>query len=94
MTTQRTKEEIVAVKKIIKNLKRGFGANCEELNVDCASCKAQVMISYLEWYLDGLVWSIDNGAMDRRIRKNLNKISELIKPKTNGVKKSKTIGKF
>ena len=92
---KKDKEEAKVVKKLIKSLKKGFGANCPELNIECASCKAQVMISYLEWYLDHLEWDIKNGKIAKKIEENINKVRELIKTPLNGkVKKSKTVGKF
>lgn len=38
-----------------EEVQKGFGRKvCEELHLDCASCKAQSLIGHLNWYIDVL----------------------------------------
>lgn len=55
--TKQEKEEVKSVKKLIKNIKKGFGGPCPELNIECGTCKATVLIAHLEWYVDLIEWS-------------------------------------
>lgn len=77
------KEEIKSIKRLIKDIKKGYGANCPDMNIECGSCKAEILISLLEWHLDNIIeWNA--GIIS--IKKELTKI----KTKKNGLKKSKT----
>lgn len=84
---KKDREEVKAVKRLIKDIKKEYGANCPELNIDCGSCKAQLLISMLEWHSDNIEWKCDTSP----IKKNIIKIKNMLK---NGIKKSKTVGKF
>lgn len=81
---KKDKEEAKVVKKLIKDLKKGYGADCPELNIECGSCKAQLLISMLEWHLDNIEWK---GGVVKKVKTLINKIK-------NDTKKSKTVGKF
>lgn len=48
-------EEIKTLKKALAYVKIAFGKPfCKEFNPDCAACKGNQLIGYLEWYLDTL----------------------------------------
>lgn len=54
------KPELRLAKVLKKNIQKGFGKKvCAELHFDCASCKAQILIGHLNWYIDLLEWPID-----------------------------------
>jgi len=49
------KEYLETLKKLRKHLRsqKGFGKDvCKELHMDCANCRAQVMIGYINWLID------------------------------------------
>jgi hypothetical protein len=53
-------KKIQLAESVKKNIQKGFGKTvCKELHLDCASCKAQVLIGHLNWYIDLLEFSID-----------------------------------
>lgn len=94
---KKDKEEVAACKKLVKSLKKGYGADCPELNIECGSCKAQILIAHLEWHIDNLEWFMEdapNKAIKKRISKTMEKLTNLTKSKSNGIKKSKAVGKF
>ena len=50
-------KKIKAIKTVIKLIEDGFGKDkCKGYNPDCANCKGQILLGYLEWYLDLLEW--------------------------------------
>ncbi len=57
MKTTKDTDDIKEVKSLIKKIKKGYGKPCPELNVECAACKATILIAYLNWHLDNLTWS-------------------------------------
>ena len=53
--------KIKAVKILIKLISRDFTKDkCKGYNPDCANCKGQLLLGYLEWYLDLLEWEKEN----------------------------------
>lgn len=51
------KKEIETIITAIRYAKKAFGKkSCKEFNPDCSACQGQVLIGYLEWYLDILKW--------------------------------------
>lgn len=54
MKTTKDAEEIKEVKSLIKKIKKRYGKPCPDLNVECAACKATILIAYLNWHLDNL----------------------------------------
>ena len=51
------KKSLRLVKQLKRDIQKGFGkAVCKELHFDCASCKAQILIGHLNWYIDFLEW--------------------------------------
>ena len=59
-TFMKIKEDIKAVKKVIKLVEIDSGVDkCKGYNPDCANCKSQLLLGYLEWYLDLLEWTKD-----------------------------------
>lgn len=36
------------LKEIIKYLQKGYGKKCEQINLDCYSCRAWIVIDFLE----------------------------------------------
>ena len=55
------KEESKLIKKVIKLVEKGFTRDkCKGYNPDCANCKGQLLLGYLEWYLDLLEWEKEN----------------------------------
>jgi len=62
------RENLNLTKKLKKSVQKGFGRKvCQELHFDCASCKAQILIGHLNWYIDSLEWSI---KQDKESQKN------------------------
>ena len=54
----KVKEKIKAVKKVIKLIEKDAGTcKCKGYYPDCANCKTQLLLGYLEWYLDLLEWT-------------------------------------
>lgn len=50
-------EEIEILTKALVYVKASFGQPlCKEFNPDCAACKGNQLIGYLEWYLDAVRW--------------------------------------
>ena len=61
-------KELKLVKLFKRNIQRGFGKRvCKELHLDCANCKAQILIGSLNWYVDLLEWSSDK---DKKITRS------------------------
>ena len=52
MKSKKDANEIKEVKSLIKKIRKEYGKSCPELNIDCAVCKATILVSYLEWHLD------------------------------------------
>ena len=53
--------KIKAVKTLIKLIEKDLGVDkCKGYNPDCANCKGQLLLGYLEWYLDLLEWEKEN----------------------------------
>lgn len=53
------KKSLQLAKQVKRDIQRGFGKRvCKELHLECGSCKAQVFIGHLNWYIDLLEWSI------------------------------------
>lgn len=53
------KQVLSIARKLRIEIQKGFGKSvCRELHLDCASCKAQVLIGHLNWYIDALEWMI------------------------------------
>jgi len=51
------KKELKLAKEYKKALQQGFGKDvCRELHFDCASCKAQIAIGFVNWHIDLLEW--------------------------------------
>lgn len=46
------KEEVRFWKKAIKMLKKGYGADCKELDMNCAGCRAELMISWIHGHIE------------------------------------------
>ena len=56
---KKNKNESLLAKLVKKNIQRGFGKRvCKEMHIDCANCKAQVLIGHLNWYIDLLEWGM------------------------------------
>lgn len=71
---------IMLTKQLIKHLEseEGFGkTTCKTMNVECANCKGQMLLGYLNWYLDLLEWDMK----EERISKMIKKTAGIIKPK-------------
>lgn len=41
---------------MIRDLRKGYGGNCPDFEPECASCRAGVVIKFLEEHIDLLNW--------------------------------------
>ena len=58
MIDKKINKEIKAVKTVIKFVEKGFTKDkCKSYYPTCANCQAQLLLGYLEWYLDLLEWT-------------------------------------
>jgi len=54
-------DKLIAVRTVIDILEEDSGVDkCKSYNPDCANCKGQLLLGYLEWYLDLLEWEKEN----------------------------------
>ncbi len=66
----RDKTTLQLVKQFKIDIQKGFGKRvCKELHLECANCKAQVLIGHLNWYIDLLDWSITQEKKKRQPQK-------------------------
>lgn len=59
MNRAKLEEKIKRVKTLLRELRRGFGKPCKELHAECAGCRGNILIGYLNWYLDLLEWELN-----------------------------------
>ncbi len=55
-------KDIIHAKELVKFLrsKNGFGKEvCKELTADCGNCQGQILVGYLNWYIDLALFGID-----------------------------------
>ena len=72
------KKELQLAKELKRNIQKGFGKQvCKELNFDCPSCKAQALIGHLNWYIDLLEWSIEQGKKPASINTRKSRLKRL-----------------
>ena len=61
------KKSLQLARQLKRDLQDGFGKRvCKELHLECANCKAQVLIGHLNWYIDLLEWSIKQDYKKRK----------------------------
>ena len=68
-------QDIIHAKKLVAFLrsKKGFGKTiCKELYADCGACQGQILIGFLNWYIDLGLW--DLGKKEIFIKRGLNKV--------------------
>ena len=54
-------DKLIAVRTVIDILEEDSVVDkCKSYNPDCANCKGQLLLGYLEWYLDLLEWEKEN----------------------------------
>lgn len=59
---KKLEKELKIIKDYKKLLQKSFGDNvCRELNVDCSSCKAQILIGFVNWHIEAVEWTLDCG---------------------------------
>ena len=50
------KDKLEVVSQTIKLIEKEFGTKvCADVDIDCANCKAQILLGYLNWYLELLL---------------------------------------
>lgn len=53
-------KKIKAISKVINLIENDSGCDkCKGYNPDCPNCKSQLLLGYLEWYLELLKWEKD-----------------------------------
>jgi len=63
------KEGLKLAKKYKKVLQEGFGEEvCKELDFDCASCKAQIMIAFVNWHINLLEWAVERSKKSKKVK--------------------------
>ncbi|MDP1689553.1 MAG: hypothetical protein Q8L47_05530 [bacterium] len=62
------KKSLQLAKQLKLDIQKGFGKLvCKELDLECANCKAQILIGHLNWYINLLDWSINQ---DKKLAKS------------------------
>lgn len=63
------KKELQLAKRYRKALQKGFGKEvCKELDFDCASCKAQIMIGFVNWHINLLEWVLEQSKRSKKVK--------------------------
>ncbi len=60
-STKQLLKEKEATENLIKHVEKGFGRDkCKSYVVGCANCEGQILLGYLDWYLDLLNWELED----------------------------------
>ena len=63
------KEEIKFWEKAKKLIQKGYGKEvCEELHFDCASCKAQIAVGWINAHLNLLEWDLEQNGGKKKTK--------------------------